>query len=454
FQFLARWTQMASFSRAVVAGFVLLNSLVLALVVLSLVRSRDDHRDRAAVATQNIAQLLDRGVTESLQRTDRALLTVSDELQREIAENGIDGHVLNDFLVRAFSRQPDFDTLVVTDDRGEVIVAAGQASVSRANVASQPFFTQLRDDSRAGVRFFTAGRAGAGEGGVVIARRIESRIGGFGGIVFATIGQERFRKAFTGIDLGSSGLLAIRDLEFAPVVREPPLPAPETAAGTGAVSQAFKAAVFANPEGGTFKSANGFDGIERISTYRKVPGYPYYVIVGLSTDDYLLAWRHEAFPILALAAAFGLATFLLADLLNRYWKRKDAAAILLAKQEARFRRLLEGAPDALVIVDSRALIVMINERTETMFGYSRAELVGQALDILVPERFRSDHAAMVRRYIANAETRRMGVGRSLWAVTKEGKEFAVNISLSPIETDDGTLVTADIRDVTGLVPVR
>jgi PAS domain S-box-containing protein len=217
------------------------------------------------------------------------------------------------------------------------------------------------------------------------------------------------------------------------------------------VSNAFRAAVVANPDAGTFTSTNGFDGVERISTYRRVPGYPYYVIVGLSTDDYLLAWRHEAFPILALAAAFGLATFLLSDLLNRYWKRKDVAAVMLAKQEARFRRLLEGAPDALVIIDSRGVIVMINERTETMFGYSRVELVGQAVEILVPERFRTDHAAMVRRYIARAETRRMGVGRQLWGLTKEGKEFQVNISLSPIETDEGTLVEADIRDVTGLV---
>ncbi|HYA65364.1 MAG TPA: PAS domain S-box protein, partial [Burkholderiaceae bacterium] len=115
-----------------------------------------------------------------------------------------------------------------------------------------------------------------------------------------------------------------------------------------------------------------------------------------------------------------------------------------------FRKLLEWAPDALVISDANGSIVMVNQRTETMFGYSRAELVGSNVGILMPERFRIGHEELLRRFAAQPETRRMGVGRPLVARAKDGREFPVNISLSPIETDEGTLLTADIRDMRGM----
>jgi PAS domain S-box-containing protein len=96
---------------------------------------------------------------------------------------------------------------------------------------------------------------------------------------------------------------------------------------------------------------------------------------------------------------------------------------------------------------------MINQRTETMFGYTRAELLGQDVEILLPERFRKNHANMVRLFAANARTRKMAAGRQLWASAKDGREFAVNISLSPIETDEGVLLTANIRDMTDVATI-
>jgi PAS domain S-box-containing protein len=117
------------------------------------------------------------------------------------------------------------------------------------------------------------------------------------------------------------------------------------------------------------------------------------------------------------------------------------------KAEDRFRGLMESAPDAMVIIGRDGRIELINAQTEKLFGYRRDELLGRSVEVLVPERFRDRHPGHRDRYHAAPRPRAMGGGADLWARRKDGSEFAAEISLSPIETDEGTLVTAAIRDI-------
>jgi protein-histidine pros-kinase len=116
--------------------------------------------------------------------------------------------------------------------------------------------------------------------------------------------------------------------------------------------------------------------------------------------------------------------------------------------ERLFRRFVESAPDAVVVVDGTGRIVLVNAQVEQMFGYERAELMGQPVEVLVPDAAAGMHAHLRASYVDRPRTRPIGAAGGLFGKHRSGRVFPVEISLSPMETDDGLLVLADVRDIT------
>lgn len=133
--------------------------------------------------------------------------------------------------------------------------------------------------------------------------------------------------------------------------------------------------------------------------------------------------------------------------LHIYWD-----PLLIRRQsvfkDRKFLHLLEAAPDAMVIVDGRGQIALVNTQFEKMFGWSRKEIKGQPIESIVPARYHARHEQHRTRYFSDMRVRPMGTGLELFGLRRDGNEIPVEISLSPLETEDGRFAIAAIRDVT------
>ncbi|MGE0321041.1 MAG: PAS domain S-box protein [Polyangiaceae bacterium] len=118
------------------------------------------------------------------------------------------------------------------------------------------------------------------------------------------------------------------------------------------------------------------------------------------------------------------------------------------RAEAKFRLVVEAAPNAMVLADGAGQIALVNRRTEDLFGYARSELIGRPLEVLVPVRYRERHPGLVAEFLKQPQARAMGAGRELFGQRKDGSEFPIEIGLNPFESEEGTFTLAAIIDIT------
>jgi PAS domain S-box-containing protein len=334
-----------------IVGVAVVILLVAAMAAAALYHSRDLYRDRALTATQNLAQLIERDFTAALDKVDLALMSVKDEAESQLAGGHLDAKRLSALIVAQHAHQSGFDGLRVAGLDGTVVAGVPATNAPPANIEDREYFARAREDEAGLVISRPVVGRDSGRWTIVAARRINHPDGSFAGVVLASIFIEQFEKALSVLDLGSYGAATLRNQDLQLIARYSRQASAPSPVGNSTVSRELAEAVLANPESGTYLAATSLDRIERANAYRKMAKYPFYVLVGLATDDYLSIWRAEAVKTSALVTTFALVTALLTGLIASAWRRREADAnrilelsrTALRRSEHRLQHALESA---------------------------------------------------------------------------------------------------------------
>ena len=243
--------QLANFSSSqfrtrLVIAVVLLNLMVIGLAFQSLDQGLKQSRARAAVATQNIAQLLEHDIAAAFDRIDLTLLALVDDLEDE--PSGTSTHSIRAAVQHHFSRQPALDSLIVADATGTIIASGATHSSKPGLLADRPYFQQHKASAASGLVISPPLQSRLnGEWIITLSRRFNRPSGDFDGVLIGSIRLSHLRTLFSNIDLGPNGAVSLRDLDLGLVVRQPPLPVADAAVGSRTVSAAMRAAIEALP---------------------------------------------------------------------------------------------------------------------------------------------------------------------------------------------------------------
>ena len=428
-------------------GVALLNGIVVVTALLSLDQSRARHEALAATTAKNLALVVDRELSATIDKIDLTLATVADEAARIGRHADAEPGELDAFIERQRLRLPELHGLRTTDRSGNVEHGFGIVKGVRANLANRAYYVALAASPNAGLVISEpAVSRVSGEWEIVLARRLEGSDGAFAGVVYATLALRHFHDRFASLDVGAHGVVALRRSDLSLIARQPVLASPGSDAGNKAVSERLRDALRAGRDTGVYTATAGADGVERTVSFRRMAGRTLLVIVGLATDDYLAKWRSEARTTAALAAAFLALSLLLVALSLRAWRRRERSVAAFGVQARKFRTLLEASRDALVIVDARLVIAVVNRRAESMFEYTPGELVGRPIGVMMPQRFEKTYL----QWLSDTVLRNSAGShdRDGWATSRAGRQFRVGIRLDPIETEGGNMLAVTIRDKT------
>jgi len=315
---------------------ILINVFVIGLAFYFLNESKFETEQMAKATTINLSQVLAQSIHGSIDQINLILITVTDEIEKQLNNSDIERVTLEPLLSREQKRLPEINRILVSNSKGEIVLGIGGTSQVRKSVADRDYFILLRDDPNAKL---VIGKPIAGvidgEWIQIFARRINSPNGSFAGVVTGSIRLEYFSKLFSSITVGKNASITLRDRDLAILARYPDSQMRGYSVGQKIVSNTLKELIKSGKSSATYKATTPVDTIERTITFNKVSDYPLFVTVGLATNEYIAAWRREAMLVSGLVLIFILLTCFASRLLIFKFKREKQAeeALLLAHEK-------------------------------------------------------------------------------------------------------------------------
>ncbi|WP_420472641.1 bifunctional diguanylate cyclase/phosphodiesterase [Noviherbaspirillum sp. ST9] len=371
---------------------------------------------------------------------------------------------------------PQFANVAIADKSGAVVCSALTSRLGkRASVAGTTWLRQVAEANAYIAGYPHIGPV-SGKWVSVLAYPIRDEDGLFIGVVGFPIDLVQYRPLQANVNLPKGTVIRIITSDGTILASSE---SPKDWVGRKLDDAALAARIREEKHGQAW-TGSGLDGT--VYGYTPVPGTDWYVVSSVPAatilDDVLANASRNSALLLMLAIIAGFAAYQIGRRIVRPIidiagtakavatgqldrrapvvgprEIKDVAeqfnTMLSVRQrtEEKYRNLLESATDAIVIVNAEGRIIFANGQAENMFGFAHKELVGQQIDVLVPPALRHAHGAKVARFVADPQSRQMAPGTELRAIRKDGREFPVEITLSPLMTDEGLIISAIVRDV-------
>ncbi len=364
------------------AGVILINVLVVAMVIQSLWYSREKAIAQVRSTTGNLATLLEENISDSARRIDLALLSIVDVLEREETSHQSDNSSFEQLLQTYQDRHPEVEGFRITNATGEVLWGKGLNRTAPTTVADRDYFLLHR--ANPGQRMIVTAPLldRISEQWVIgLTRSYRNPDGSFAGIVSAAIPISYFTNLLARLQLGPHGSAVIRDLNLGLMTRYPPVPGPAGQIGQHQVADVFKALFDSGTETGTFHVLKAPDGYERSYAFHRVRYLPVLLAVGMAPMDYLSAWHDEVMKSSLLLIAFFIVSGVSAWMIRGFLNQRLRVLAALQANESRLRSISALTSDLIYSCRRQGSglfhIDWVAGNAEPAFGFDNETLLAQ-----------------------------------------------------------------------------
>lgn len=364
-------TTYSSFARRLVISAVFINVLLGIFAAVSLQHERSQDETDAIVTTKNICQILEQNISSIFREGDQALRTIKYEFEQQLVEGGFNQNKLNHLIANQISHMQQYDNLRIADANGSIVYGTGVQSSSQATIADRDYFMLLRDDARADLVVAKPVLGKISKKMVlIIARRLNKPDGSFAGVVYGSIRLKTFNKIFSTINLGKGSVISLRDNQMGLVARYPEADSTGKAIGQRPVSKELQKLLAEGRTDASYYTPTGSDNIARLVTFRKFPTYPFYLVVGISKDEYLSDWQRELVKSSLLLLFSIIATTFAVRTICRARKEEHTALEKLVLQEEKYRIVAENTLAWEFWLDPAGHLAYTSPSCELLTGYS------------------------------------------------------------------------------------